>query len=907
MLAAACGMTACSDDLTLPGGSNGMYQLNEDGSASVPVGLHFPDIASAGTRALAKTPDYEALDLYLFVFEEGRGLSGIVKANINNPMPDEQGLVHFKADLSTTDGETAIHLIAIHQDAVDPFGDVQWGTEEEVIPSLYTVGDVDAYWQRVVLPNGIQTPIRDENGDEIPNTGNLKEEVEKALEAVPMVRNFAQVSVEPKLDASTNFEYEGFVVVNTRDRGYIAPYMPASQTFADFTKVQENKNNYYAYVSGQGYNAERFPAGATLTHPSADLSSDANSDTDGGFVWSQDAKFIYERQFLSTNHTFIIIKGNYQGPNENQKKTNYYKIDLGQQNTTNGLFSYYNLLRNIDYHITLRGVSGPGYASPQAAAAGVAFNNLSADVQTRNMLNISDSQDLMYVNFTTYVVVANEEFEFRFQYRHLMGQDGPRGVVNNELVTYDDETIGIQKGDVIADWGSYDANGDWQSGAIKEITVDDEEWMSIIIRPQEPTGTQRRQTFTIFRGKKTDAEGGGFGLSREIKLISQTPWEFVHMDTYPGLWEDFEEVPWDWSDSAREIGQGIGAPLTLFFELPDGLDEAMFPLQFVIESSKQNIENAYVGNAVVQTGLSTFTEDTYIDENNQVQTNTNKGEQRIQYVKTVQWADYDTSNPENKSASHIVRVRFLTITDLAQDGIGTTTGTGNNQISSSTTRLRLTNPYFVTRDDRFTRSTGTSDPTPLYWNFSQSEWTSVVNLLANANHTRLAGNNVQTVNGLTLTEGAATGNRSMSSGKYVNEEYEEYSYIRLSNYNANATAAGDRFTHTHNYPGDKPRIIRLAIVATDDNNNPITNTNRLSVSVTRNGGTGNITQQSGYPTMEPIATGPFPNALVYQYEVPASVTAVSMTVKLGQNNPVRFYSIDFYPRWDEISTQSEQP
>lgn len=403
-------------------------------------------------------------------------------------------------------------------------------------------------------------------------------------------------------------------------------------------------------------------------------------------------------------------------------------------------------------------------------------------------------------------------------------------------------------------------------------------WTIGIKNGVELTSTAKQQTAYVYRGDKGN---GTYGLYRVIKFTLISQFEIEHIDTYPGLWEDWETVPWDWSDDKREIGQGIDAPLTLFFELQEGLPESIFPLEFVIESSKQNIQNAYQGNAVVKTvpaAQSLF----WNNGNGGVNT------ARIQFVKTVTWEDYNTVGTTESPAtgSRIVRCRFLTTTDLAQDGIG---GAGAN--GESTTTLKVSNPYFAIQKDGFTRNTETSDPSPRNWDFSSPIWASVITDLSGA-HTQYTASNNST-EGLIIFESSNNATNRISSDKSTVGE-DTYSYIQFNNNNNN-----DYFKYPLTYSGGNARTLRIEVMCTNTNGVP-------TAPIVRSGGTAvnnTLTLKDIDTTTSPYST------YVYEREIAKSNNSVTADIYIYRTSgtATRFYKINVYPQYELFNSEGTNP
>lgn len=604
LITALFALAACGDDEVLSP-DNGSNKENES-LGTYTFQLRFPEVQQASSRAWGEPPAYKNLHLFLAVFtgdatsaSAANFLTELVQATPGAVVGD---VVPYSVTLSKTDAPRVVHLIATEAESLD----IPFGPENVVIPSLTTTGGQDAYWQRVVIP----CAINEENRTTVANALG-------ATTPVPMLRNFAKVSVEVAENVQ-GFELTGFAVINTLDRGSIAPWSVA-KGFANFLG-SDNRMLPYDQVEYAG----TLPSGWQLQN---DAPSTATFDTAD--------KYFYERPFTSVNRTYVIIRGRYGNSTDT-----YYKLDLGSTDTETGLFTYYNLLRNFDYHILITSVGAAGEATPQAAADGTVFNNFSASVETRNMLNISDGRDMMYVNFTRYVLVSGTE-PIELRYRYLENITDGLGTVNNEIVN----TTQIVPGEVI------------QSANV-HTTDDADGWRTITITPKAPTDVVAEQAVTIFKPK---------GLSRTITFIARNPWSISNIQVFNGTDDtrpDREPQP---------IAPGIGAELTIFFDLPPALPEAMFPLEFKLESNRQNVENNPIGTLVVSTGPSMFEGVT---------------DNRISYIKTISWAEYDEEN----GGSRTVRCRLLCTTDLAALGV-----------SETHTTVLIDNPYFVRNQAEFDR------------------------------------------------------------------------------------------------------------------------------------------------------------------------------------------------------------
>lgn len=885
---AALLFVACSDE-----SFENLYSSNivnplysPDGTLNVTLNIEMPNMTIA-TRTMGENPNYDDLKLYVLVFDKEEGLkqylTPIQTTNLEDSKHNHNKLVTFNIDLKPTEKDATIHLIATDQPDFET--QIVFGTEDLIIPSLYTDNNHEAYWQRIAL--GFNIPSRDQavkGGEDYSEEAEAHaSEILRSLSHVPMIRNFCCVSVTNNV---SDFELTGLYVVNTVDKGSVAPYVAGNPDDSKYVMYYDEKSGTdgTSYI-GKGYNeiseqghVGTLPAGVKVINKIGNIATKSESEN-GEMVAPV---YFYERpaRVNSTDRTYAIIRGHKK--NGANLSDFYYKIDLGfirGNDDPIGIFDYYNLLRNFDYNINIKAVDGIGYSSIEDAAKGAVFNNFSAAVEARNMKSISDGDDMIFVSFTSYVFTQpNDTVTLLAQYRENIS-NGTGGIERNDLISFK-----LEEGNVI--------------NTIQQTinhTGSLNAWNTYFITgASDPTDRLRQQTLYIYRGNKaTDRETADYGLYRVVTFFSHTPWKFEHINTFSGLWQSTEDMPsWEWQndDYQCEIGQSKGSPLTLFFELPAGLPQALFPLEFVIESDRQNIQNAYAGNAVVR---SVPAKESLFATAPTIGTPTTS---RIQYVKTVTWEDYFGKWDESQlvgSGSTIVRCRFLTITDLEQGGIGGSGNTGN-----SNTTLRVYNPYFgqldedgkwiMYHEDSFIRTTATSDPSPRFWDFNSAYWDQIMLEMDGTSRDEYRRDNNVT-DELIFVEGQKN---SMSNDR-EGENKDGVRYIRTSN-------TDDALTHKHTYPKAQDRIIRLEVVSTDDNSTP------TAPKIAFYGVVGATMTAPTNPT-ETKDADDGKKIYIYEIDVPKNVTQLYVDIKPSTNNGVmRFYKVNFYPRWDEFDVENKE-
>lgn len=624
-VAASLVLGACSEETLRPD------VPDAGGEEGVRVSIAIPDMPRLATRAFGDTP---AADLKLTVFEFEKGsdptntfLTKIYQAETLTQTNVANGAtVDFRInDLLMTESPRVLHFVVAPQHL-----DAKYASEAVVFSNLSVRDNSQAYWGRVEFPNGYGTVDKNMKPQ-------LTDEAKQKLTGVNVLRNFAKVSVEVATVATSNFQLTGFELVNVPTSGTVAPYNSGRQEFPQMFDDAGKMLGYLA-VAGNGSGQQGYSGIMPANCGFRNLEENFSPVADGGRpAWSTSPAYLYEHPFESTRRTYVILQGNYRPTTTDAWQTCYYKIDLVRLNEESGMTEYYDILRNYDFHINVTGVSAPGASTASEAISGVSYNNISAYVDARDMLQISDGANIVEVSKTNIIFTNTTPVEFLYRY-------SPVGGFSSETTNAKLHTNGLNAGDVIASVTDPEVYTD----------ADGVVWVKRVITPKPiPEAGTREQSFYV-----VDADG----LGREIRLVAHVPYDYSDIEVYPG------------SENGRPTsaaGQGTvsplsGQPFTVYFNLPAGMPEAMFPLTFILESNRQNMENNPIGTLVVTSGQTGFpTTEVYEVP-------------RIKYRKTVSYAEYLYKTDANnnlitdgagnyvENTDHTVRCRFRTINSLAE-------------------------------------------------------------------------------------------------------------------------------------------------------------------------------------------------------------------------------------------------
>ena len=450
---ALLGILACSEHLEkdFTGGIAG-------GKVCMEVSLDIPEIpvGISSTRALGEKPQLE--NLYLAVFDASGYLLEYVKADAEMATVNEQNYT-YKVALTPTDFPTTIHFIG------NAPASVSFGSELEVMGSMYTEGGKEAYWQRVHLPKGIDPSV---------TTG---------LTGVRLIRNFAWIQLDIE---SSNFQLESYCVVNTQSRGSVAPYNSRSREF-----VKYGVNASHESLVASGY--EVFvPEGSELLKDIPDESEWYRQTPD-----QTNAYFIYEREYPRSAPSCILMKGTYDpdpSKSGDEIAERYYKVDL-----RNNKGEYFPVLRNFRYRVKVGNVGHEGHSTAQMAMLGAGSSDISTSMETEDFSNISNNIARIFVSYTDTTLVTTDNFNLKYKFL-LFNSGGGNTVINDNVQITLEESEG---GDVVKEWS-------------KSNSDDTDGWRSITITPHELASLTKKQTM-VLAGTVTVNEKK-YSLQRKVRF-----------------------------------------------------------------------------------------------------------------------------------------------------------------------------------------------------------------------------------------------------------------------------------------------------------------------------------------------------------------------------------------------------
>lgn len=623
-----------------------------EGKALIRMSAVFP--GSPATRAMADLPDIDNIRVAVF------GSSGFLKEVVDaeNVQPaltnGSSTLYTFDVKLSLTDSKNLrVNVFA------NCTANLPWKYEGVVMcGSAYTTGNQDAYWARFTLPNGIALKMEyqeyetdasgnlvlDENDNPVllqamvyvkDSAGYymVEDEVTDAFcggsgrPGLPMLRNFAKMSVESTtpqltLDATTTM-----AIVNMPDRGSVAPYDPSRSLFMSSYK-DSTYTQLKAHYPGFSPDSMQYTNTDPATVPFYPCGKDNNGNVTGGI-------YMFERPKpagSSDSPTYIIIHGKFREfqtgktmsdwknatgndkyPNNpdnwlvpaSQAVDGYYKIDLMDDD------GYYAVLRNFRYHLRITGVSKKGAATPAEAGSTGGSGDISASQETQGLTDISNGYGRIAVSYVERTFV-DQQAVVELKYKFIPDVEEGDSDIDNSLQSEGGPVIiTIQNAtsaspiNVISSTldssitGTGVSVGSSSTGIIKVMGTgnnsnDSEGFRTIKFTTNAPSSVDRAEQVIQIKGMIDEYRS----ISREVKFYLME-----HQNMTVSCEADKPDPHFGINEVEDVTGEGVNVKINIPTQLP----ESMFPLVFQIESDQLSITpntDDYGDNLPVESGSS---------------------------------------------------------------------------------------------------------------------------------------------------------------------------------------------------------------------------------------------------------------------------------------------------------------
>lgn len=573
---------------------------------TVPVILSFADPVTlqAGTRAgfgteMADTPAITSIHVAVF------GSSGYLKDYISAVPCDSQGNVpgeyadknydnttettyYFKVRLPVNleQSQRTLHIIANGPSSL-PFN----AYEPDVMGSMTVGGGVGAYWQRIVLPQGIwarEDDTRDEGYEVLSDLSDLED--------IRLIRNFAKVVVS---ESARNFELVSYMLCNMPESGSVAAYsdeddhwMTGEELMPDNDSKPGNfmDDGFITYGTGGAKRYAGFPLEPVLNtfvpaseadYEESGMAVDTYMDGEGQnpdpYKSIGYPIYVYERAVTHDTPPFILMKGKWVD-NDTQDEDldekfgdadyTYYRLDISRDE-----LQYFPLYRNYRYEVRITGVEVSGYDTPGEAAKHNSGDNFSISLETELLSDVANEKLHLFVQ-EPFIDLTYDSAIHEFWYRLLVRNNGTQSPDNGKV-----EISLVPGGDALAEIGEGEITGAtagayWYRESSDRDAVDDQDNLDqerfVKYKLNNPASSGVSKLSSTLRLVAEVKENEGTQNEKTYRLARE-----VTIRVYNPTTEELRLVP-DWIPNEK------GQKTRLEIPLPLDLERSMFPLNITI-------------------------------------------------------------------------------------------------------------------------------------------------------------------------------------------------------------------------------------------------------------------------------------------------------------------------------------
>jgi hypothetical protein len=536
----------------------------------------------------------------------------------------------FTARLSLAESKRIIHLIGNGPSTLS------FGWDTEVMANLCCNPGEMGYWQILELENGIRAKRHeganyiDKNGqavtkgDYIDNDGNKVTTKDGYVpdtstqdafkgpdgDGLALIRNWAKIELHAEEDS--NFTPVSFAVVSVPEYGTYAPYFSKAgkgtflKDYQDYSFFQLEEEGYWGNLPANARFSSEIPAFTPV------------KKADG----SMGAVYLYERPAPSANlkPSFVIVYGHFNDPEKDDGNDDsgnyYYRVDLmetmpvyAEDKVTiiDWKSSYYPIYRNFKYTIDIKRILARGQSTPEKAVTSAGSADVSADITTSSLQEISDGIGRLHLSWMSYTHISekkDEDIDNLFVFFSKNGDAAPNDI-KVELLPAEDggEDIIDRDGLKLGDVQDYEGS---------------EGWRPILFTIKAYEGRVARTQVIRVSGRHDTGR-----LYRDVYITVQ-PIQSMKVEC-----------------SAPIIARVKNTQQIIKFMIPDGLVSSMFPLEFTLEAEDMTLtpdQDVPDNNLPVVSGKSISDNPKY------------EGKQAFQFRRTLSWEEY-RSLPQTRDAN----------------------------------------------------------------------------------------------------------------------------------------------------------------------------------------------------------------------------------------------------------------
>lgn len=645
-IALLAGLVSCQQEI-----NQGVKAIEpQDEFVEVSFNVQFPDPLPINTKSpMGEGPLVDGFSLGFCIYGAGDGfLQNWQKAELESTTTSGGYITggSFKVTLPLSDERRIVHVIADIPSEFDPSNPnaedpITNEYLDDIMQKLVTQNKEGAYWQEIVLNNGIRQHLEG-------NTYVPDDDLKEAFSNIHLVRNYARLTVT-NFDPSDTEHYDGFVVtrwalINVPTMGFVAPY--TGNTSARFPAGYTDISSYTATdaLLEQLRDVDNYAGSIPL---SAEIDEEFPGDPDGEgaskYARGGEHQYMYERPLPTTTQkqTDVLVEIEFDADHalsvqyrkakgitdESVKGKYWYNLEV-----LNDEADYIPFYRNIAYVLRIEGVQTAGEFTAEEAFNSAPFGNISASLETASLNELSDGSSSIYVDKLDYTFLSGGTTE------RLMKDSGTPAIfyfmpdVNNSGAIYAQSVSGVCDVKVeLLDGGS----------AVTAITVDGAAGTIDVTLAEVGDGVKKSVIRVSGRiGDDTPTNVHKY-IYREISINLMGKQDFIHQN------ENLTEIT-DFDGEPSATGLNNLVKINIF--LPEGLGASVFPVQVRIEAEKNSL-SAVSQDLPVSTGKSVFDAErnTYF------------------FIRTIEYSEYCRLDPRTKKYEYTYKFPVTLYTSKTGD------------------------------------------------------------------------------------------------------------------------------------------------------------------------------------------------------------------------------------------------
>lgn len=525
-----------------------------------------PVATSSTTRSFGEQlEEPDKASIILLSFDENHFLNNVFVANYKST-EQEGGTQHnyYTVTLKESEEPHFLHVL-VNYNTLD-INEIPYGTESDIFNSqLMTVGqDTAVYWQRVSLPQIDEATVTEK------------------LSHLKLIRNFSKItltlnSVDIARNAVGTLVNAQWGLAYVPSRGSVAPYLK-DQEFANYLRENEDGTTDiadYETLTKDGY------VGHVPRRVGDDTFYLITSDFENNIQWKSvnEPLYTFENEGSSNSslfeRTLIFLKGKFRDTDGNvDSSDSYYRLSL--VDPTNN-YEILNILRNIEYNIRVTSISSTGYVSAEVAAERPANNNLSGSTVTNSYPTVVMDDSSLRVEYVKKYILSPGEFSLSYRYIPDVNNldDNGNYVTNNDMVLIKTLTGGALGTSIVNDYSK----------------VTDEEVGQVLSEFKFTDTNKDNMRLVYFKPNPDNIHVGGLvetahirvsaadkpSLYRDIEFILRERYKMENMN----IVRDDSYIGYDMDGTQT---YGTDSCYTLVVDIPTGMPEELFPLDFTLES-----------------------------------------------------------------------------------------------------------------------------------------------------------------------------------------------------------------------------------------------------------------------------------------------------------------------------------